>query len=138
MQEQVKVKVQYHNDPKRFRFVTREAAGYLAPKWVLAPDQEQPAPQEKKAQAAAPAEDRRVELREKYKSIVGEAVNPEYESWNQARLHIEIVKAETQAKQKAEREAHKQAEQETEQAQVQEAVVTDKPKRKGKKAVSQE
>lgn len=144
MAEQIKIKVHYFNDPSRIRYVTREAAGYLKPKWVEDEIQDQPAPQEKKVQAAAPVEDRRAELQAKYKALVGDNVPAEFESWNQARLHIEIVKAETKKKSEAEaKETQAESEVDELNSEVSEVEVTeavapsaDKPKRKSKKVTA--
>lgn len=141
MAEQVKIKAYRPSRPTEFRYFTKEAFDYIKgdsqkPSWVAADDQPV-AVQEKKAQAAAPVEDRKVELQAKYKEIVGDNVAPEFESWNSARLHIEIVKAQT--KQKAEEEAKttesfdEAAESQDFQTEVNEVVteaVTDKPKTK--------
>lgn len=103
LEEEPKVKVQYHNDPKRFRFVTKQAASYLSPKWVLSEDQLTGAPtSQKKVGAAAPAEstvDRKAELAEKYNELTGEQAEPE---WNEARLFVEITKATAKASEAAE------------------------------------
>lgn len=141
MAEQIKIKVHYFNDPSRIRYVTREAAGYLKPKWVEDEIQDQPAPQEKKVQAVAPVEDRRAELQAKYKDITGADADG---SWNQARLHIEIVKAETKKKSEAEaKETQAESEVDELNSEVSEVEVTeavapsaDKPKRKSKKVTA--
>lgn len=93
--EDEKVKVVYFNDPKKYRFVTRAAVKMLSPKWVEAEDQTgAPNPNgQKKADAAPVAStiDRKAELREKYNELTGDQAKPE---WNEARLFVEISKAE--------------------------------------------
>lgn len=93
-QEDEKVKVVYHNDSKRYKFVTKQAAAYLSPKWVLSEDQSgAPSPNSQKKVVAAPAAstvDKKAELREKYNELTGKEAESE---WNEARLFVEIEKA---------------------------------------------
>lgn len=120
--EDDKVKVVYHNDPKRFKFVTKQAAAYLSPKWVAAEDQSgAPSPSGQKKAGAAPAEstiDKKAELRERYNELTGKEAEPE---WNEARLFVEIEKA---------KKAPAQAEAPAEAVQVEEATA---PKKRGPK-----
>lgn len=100
--EDEKVKVVYFNDPKKFRFVTKPAASLLSPKWVIAEDQTgAPNPNGQKKAVAAPVEnitDRKAELREKYNELTGNEADP---AWNEARLFVEISKAEKAAERQA-------------------------------------
>lgn len=90
-----KVKLVYHNDPSKFKYVTPAAAEYLAPLWKLASDQDLPAEVKKKLPpAAAPAvnqkaEDQRAEALKKYLDAGGE--NPEHVNWTAPRLFIEAA-----------------------------------------------
>lgn len=125
--EDEKVKVVYHNDPSRTRFVTRQAAKYLEPKWVQAEDQTgAPSPNGQKKVAAAPVEstiDKKAELREKYNELTGEEAK---QDWNEARLFVEIQKATVKAKAKAEEPV--------EEVKVEEAVATPAKRKYNKKA----
>lgn len=96
--ESDKVKVQYYTDPSRIRYVTHEAAGYLAPKWILSDDQSQPA-KKKDVAPVASVRDRKPELRELYKKLTGEEADP---VWNEARLFVENAKAEKRLETKTE------------------------------------
>lgn len=93
-QEDEKVKVVYHNDPTKFRFVTKQAASYLSTKWKVADDQSgASSPSGQKKAGAAPVEstiDKKAELRETYNELTGLEAKPE---WNEARLFVEIEKA---------------------------------------------
>lgn len=138
MAEQVKIKAYRPSRPTEFRYFTKEAFDYIKgdsqkPSWVAADDQPVVAP-EKKAQAAAPVEDRKVELQAKFIEVSGYEADP---SWNQARLHIEITKAQT--KKKAEEEAKESEPEIVETENVVEVTeaVADKPKsKKAKKATA--
>lgn len=78
--------------PTDTRWVTKTAAGYLKPKWVIAEDQGG-APSEKKTVDAAPVvsqDERMQQIRSQYLELAGENVNPDYMEFNQARLFVEI------------------------------------------------
>ena len=90
-----KVKVQWHNDPNKIKYVTPQAVEYLKPLWVLAGDQQLPEAIKKKSNpVVAPvvnqkAEDQKAEAIKKYLDAGGE--NPEHVNWTAPRLFIEAA-----------------------------------------------
>lgn len=77
--------------PADTRWVTKQAAEYLKPKWVLSDDQG--GEPEKKTVAAVPVasqDERLQQIRAQYVELAGEAVHKDYMEFNQARLFVEI------------------------------------------------
>lgn len=92
-----KVKMHYHNDPKRVRYFTPAAVGSVKPLWVLAEDQSLPEGVKKKSPVVAPVasgkanEDVLAEARQKYEEVAGDGKHADYMSWTAPRLFIEAA-----------------------------------------------
>lgn len=91
--EAPKVKVQWFNDPARTREFTKQGWEMIQGpnlKWVLSADQSQPEAKKKVVVPVEEVRDRKPELREEFKKITGKDAD---EVWNEARLFVEISKA---------------------------------------------
>lgn len=102
-----KVKMHYHNDPKKVRYFTPNAVESVKPLWVLAEDQSLPEGVKKKSPVAAPVasvkvnEDVLKEARQRYEEIAGESKRAEYMTWTAPRLFIEAATLKKQKAQEA-------------------------------------
>lgn len=91
--EAPKVKVQLKTDASVTREFTKQGWEMIQGpnlKWVLSADQSQPEAKKKAVAAVESVRDRKPELREEYKKITGKEAE---EIWNEARLFVEISKA---------------------------------------------
>lgn len=91
--EAPRIKVHLITDKSQTREFTKQAWDFIQGpnlKWVLSDDQSQVVETKKKAVAPAEVRDRKPELREEFKKITGKEAE---EIWNEARLFVEISKA---------------------------------------------
>lgn len=95
-----KVKMHYHNDPKKVRYFTPAAVESVKPLWVLAEDQSLPEGIKKKSPVVAPVgnvkvnEDVLAEARQKYEdtaSLPGGEKHADYMTWTAPRLFVEAA-----------------------------------------------
>lgn len=92
--EAPKVKVQWFNDPAKTREFSKQGWDMIQGpnlKWILSEDQSQPEAKKKVVAAVESVTDRKPELRAKYKELTGTEADA---VWNEARLFVEISKAE--------------------------------------------
>lgn len=132
--EAPKIQVHWFNDKSRTREFTKQAWDFIQGsnlKWVISDDQSQPEEAKKKVVAPVEIKDKKPELRERYKELSGKEAD---QVWNEARLFVEIGKAEkvAQAQPPAQVETKTFTKAETEQVLPNPPAPT--PKKRGRKA----